>query len=340
MRISSNLIESMTADSEQSPSQKLMKKELTLTIYEAISSLKISYRNVIALRCFEQLSYAEIAGITGGTQIQAKLQFFRAKKALARRLKKKNFKQSHLLPALGLFAALTAKSVKASSISLSLNAATLEIGRATYIIGMALSRVGLVVGICIVITLGGTLKQNDIGIRPNTSNQSDVLTHIMKDIDYAYPVSISQNSDIDENSWQSVIYLNRQRRIESVRPEEVLTHDQTLPGKYLILPANNWVQAEFGNSIVDEPGVDLFVTGNGLTNKPQVSLVDSNEELQELVPTLIKDQPTGFTIIAFDLANVDLSSKPSSVRVTALSSEAGGRPFELRMVRTRIIQNE
>ncbi len=335
LSLNHDLLDRTTLEVEQAPPQRLMQKELTLTIYEAISSLKISYRNVIALRCFEQLSYTEIAGITGGTQLQAKLRFFRTKKALARRLKKNHFKESHLLPALGLFAALTAQSAKASFIPLSVSAASLEVGLGASVLSMAISKVGLVVGTSLAIALWVTVGRNDTGFGASEPS-SDVLTHIIKDIDYAYPVSVSQAYDPDGDDWQRIINVDNRRWIETIEPEAVLIHDRTLPGSRLVLPANHWIQVEFAKPLSDEPGVDLFLSGYGLESKPHISLVSPDNEQLELVPTLTRDQPSGFTVMAYDLAEAELSFQPSKVRATAIPSEVGTRPFELRMIRARL----
>lgn len=318
----------------ETPPHNLIKQELTQAIYDAISSLKVNYRNVITLRCFQQLSYAEIAGITGSTQMQAKLRFFRAKQALKRQLKKRGFKKSNLLPGLGLFATLTHKSAKAGMTSNIVSASSMKVGMATTILGTAVSKVGLVAVSVVTIALSSTVVNNQIS--SFTSKPTGLSVNIIKDSDYAYPIALSQVSNPDGKDWQRVVFEKRGNRIESTDPEDVLVPDQFSPGICLILPVDRWIQVEFAKPLLDDPGVDLFLSGYGLTNKPLVSLVGSNNELIELVPTLTLDQPTGYTVIAFDLADVDLSSRPSQVRVTAVSPEAGNNPFELQMVRARL----
>ena len=50
--------------------------------------MKTEYREVIALREFEDLSYADIAGVTGTSPDVVKMRLFRARKALLKVVKR------------------------------------------------------------------------------------------------------------------------------------------------------------------------------------------------------------------------------------------------------------
>jgi RNA polymerase sigma factor (sigma-70 family) len=329
-----DLLAGTPVDAEQGPAEKLMRKELTLTIYEAISSLKIGYRNVIVLRCFEQMSYGEIAGITGGTQMQAKLQFFRAKKALERHLRKRKFKESHLLPALGLFAALTDKSVEAGHVAASLNAAALEVGAGTVVLGAAASKFGLVAAalICLVGATVSLRSRRDSSFAMPAGQPDGPLTHIMKDPSYVYPTAIVEAYDPDANGWASVVSRPQADIRRSTTVEDVLIYDRSLPGRSLLLPEGHCVQVRFPVSITDGPDVDLFLTGYGLTQKPQVTLVGPRNERLDLTPAASKDNPSGFTIVGYDLSDIALTFVPYDVCITGAAG-ADLPPFALRMVR-------
>lgn len=126
--------------------QALMHKELTTAIYEAMDSIALRYRNILTLRCFQDLSYAEIALATGGTELQARLLFFRAKRSLRHQLASRGFKEKgHLLPAMSLFAALTAGQSKALSAPALVGAATLDVSAGTLALGIATSKAGVTV---------------------------------------------------------------------------------------------------------------------------------------------------------------------------------------------------
>lgn len=85
-----------------------MRRELSEAVLEAMAQLKLNYRSILTLRCYEQMSYAEIASTIGCKELRARVLFFRARHSLARQLKSRGFGGSLLLTALGLFGALTA----------------------------------------------------------------------------------------------------------------------------------------------------------------------------------------------------------------------------------------
>lgn len=63
-----------------------VRKELRDLIVEAVGLLKHEYREVLILKQFEQLSYAEISAITGDSISSVESRLFKARKALMKRL--------------------------------------------------------------------------------------------------------------------------------------------------------------------------------------------------------------------------------------------------------------
>ncbi|WP_242830478.1 RNA polymerase sigma factor [Desulfitobacterium hafniense] len=64
------------------PAEQLLQKEQSLIMQRAIYCLPETYRTVIILREFEELSYGEIAKILGKTENWVRVTFFRAKQKL------------------------------------------------------------------------------------------------------------------------------------------------------------------------------------------------------------------------------------------------------------------
>lgn len=56
-------------------------------IQDQLRQLKAEYREVLVLREYEQFSYSEIAALTGDTEGSVRARIFKARKALAKRLK-------------------------------------------------------------------------------------------------------------------------------------------------------------------------------------------------------------------------------------------------------------
>ena len=127
----------------------VMRKELSETIVDGIAQLDLSYRNVLALRCYEQLSFAQIGNLMGCKELRARVLFFRAKRALSHRLSRRGFGKNLLLTALGLFEVLT--SPKEGAAACTVNAASMNVG----LIGSLAGAAGTPSGIALVVTAAG-----------------------------------------------------------------------------------------------------------------------------------------------------------------------------------------
>ena len=96
-------------------------QELRQIVIGAMRQLKPDLRTVLVLRCYEQLSFPEIADRTGSSDFKARALFVRAKRALGKNLARNGFGKSSLLGALLLFGKMTATS-EASLASTSMSA--------------------------------------------------------------------------------------------------------------------------------------------------------------------------------------------------------------------------
>jgi RNA polymerase sigma-70 factor (ECF subfamily) len=70
----------------ESPHEKLVHEETLALVERLLGRLKREYREVLILRQYESLSYAEIAAITGDSISAVESRLFKARKALARQL--------------------------------------------------------------------------------------------------------------------------------------------------------------------------------------------------------------------------------------------------------------
>ena len=71
---------------EETPHDELVRKETTEIVEVLLNQLKVEYREVLVLRQYDKLSYAEIAAITGDTVSSVESRLFKARKALAKKL--------------------------------------------------------------------------------------------------------------------------------------------------------------------------------------------------------------------------------------------------------------
>jgi RNA polymerase sigma-70 factor (ECF subfamily) len=72
---------------EQTPFSKAVQTDTVDIIQELLGQLKTEYREVLILREYEQLTYVEIAALTGDTVSSVKSRIFKARKALTKKLK-------------------------------------------------------------------------------------------------------------------------------------------------------------------------------------------------------------------------------------------------------------
>jgi len=118
--------------------------ELSEIIYEAIAQLRFTYRSILVLRCYEELSFAEIAQLMNCKEFGARVLFFRAKHALKQHLSRHGFGKEMLLTGLGFFGILTL-STKATSTACSVNTASLNVGLAATLAGSLQTRMGIAI---------------------------------------------------------------------------------------------------------------------------------------------------------------------------------------------------
>jgi len=121
---------------------KLVREEMSKKVLTAMKQLKHKYRAVLALRCYEQLPYPDIAIALQCNQTMARVLFFRAKQALKKQLSRQGLNKSLMLTSLGLFGRLTAPAEAASS-SITVTAASTEVGLTTAVLATAGSKWGV-----------------------------------------------------------------------------------------------------------------------------------------------------------------------------------------------------
>ncbi|MCJ7729353.1 MAG: sigma-70 family RNA polymerase sigma factor [Sedimentisphaerales bacterium] len=120
---------------------ELLRKELSDAVFKAMKRLKLKYRNILVLRCFENLDYAEIAALMDCSEIRSRVLFFRAKSSLRRQLAVQGFGRHYLLLALALFGLITTSAKAASSTAVT--AASLEVGFTASLVAAISSKLGL-----------------------------------------------------------------------------------------------------------------------------------------------------------------------------------------------------
>ena len=118
---------------------QMLRKELSDAVYSAMKRLKIKYRNILILRCYENLDYAQIATVMNISELRTRVMFFRAKNSLRRHLAMQGFSKYYFLIALALFGVTT--TAKASTVTIT--SSSLEVGFAASLLATVTSKIGI-----------------------------------------------------------------------------------------------------------------------------------------------------------------------------------------------------
>ena len=143
---------------------ELIGKEFQQIVSTAMQQLKPRHRMVLTLRCYRDMTYAEIAEVMDCSEFAAMMLFHRAKKTLGKQLSRHGYGKGLLIPALVLFGKLTA-STEASAAQISLCSAVTKSGILVGLAGLATSKTTLVcLGIASVVSVGTVVTR----LKPQT----------------------------------------------------------------------------------------------------------------------------------------------------------------------------
>lgn len=131
--------------------------ELTEIVVDVIMKMRLSYRNILILRCFEQMSYAQIAEFMGCKELRVRVLLYRAKHALRQQLARRGITQTALGAGLTLFGLLTLHSKGAAT---TVSVASLDVGLIGATLGALGTKMGLVLMSCLgTLIVGITLEK-------------------------------------------------------------------------------------------------------------------------------------------------------------------------------------
>ena len=101
--------------------------ELKQNILCCMQRLKPKYRMILVMRCYDRMTYAEIAKVMGATEFGSRRMFCRAKKALAKHLSKNGLGKGALVMALTVYGRMSA-STEVGAAGVSITASILNPG--------------------------------------------------------------------------------------------------------------------------------------------------------------------------------------------------------------------
>jgi RNA polymerase sigma-70 factor (ECF subfamily) len=301
-------------DGQPNQVDSLIQEELLGAVLKAMHTLRFSYRNILTLRCLQGLSYAEIATILGHSQLAARLQFFKAKQALQRKLNHNGFGPGYLLSGLTLLAGTTAVSRSGTALAAgSIGAGMLKIPFATMSLGWLVSKTGALVAVLF------TAAAVWVGVsqsKPREVTSSQLTTLVAKG-SFACPTAILDMNDPQNLGIYRVNVTSDHPVAQTASAEDVpdLLHIEN--PDFLRLYHHQRIQLSFNNDVlIDGPGPDLYIIASGCRGF-SLHLIQENQPAIELVKLLCPGWRFHHQqhIMPFDLKDIPADTRPTSLEL-------------------------
>jgi len=338
------VLESHASD-DNNPMKALVSEEIRNAVLGAMQAIKFKYRNILVLRCFDNLSYGQIAGIMGGSEVKARLLFLRAKHSLKSQLERHGFKRDSLLAALAIFAELTLQNGKKAVAGEVVLASSLETGLGMSLAGLLTVKTAIAAA-CVLCITGFTASMIN---KPEPSSNIDVkglyshLYPLFDNEEFVDPSSIIEANDPDRNGFLVIDQDRPRTPVQQLHPDQLRIDLVNQPRMGLLLSKDHWIELGFDGPIRDGSGPDLLIREWGCRGTIRVFLTDGSGRLFELPPPqcwrmgICRNEH----IIDFDLEGLDLPFEPSAVRLLGIFDRYGRHNgVEFLSVRARIQRTE
>jgi RNA polymerase sigma-70 factor (ECF subfamily) len=312
------------ASDDNNPMKTLVSEEIRKAVLGAMQAIKFQYRNILVLRCFDNLSYGQIAGIMGGSELKARLLFFRAKHSLKSQLERRGFKRDSLLAALTIFAELTLQNGKKAVAGEVVLASSLETG-----LGISLASlltVKTAITAACVLCIGGLAVSmiQPASSKPTRPTSEELYSHLYPLLDleeFVFPSRVIDANDPDKDGFLVVEQTSPESSRESSR-QRLETAQITIdlanqPRFGPALPKGHWIELGFDGPIRDGSGPDLLLRMQGCRGLFRLFLTDGAGRLFELRRPLWLRMGVCRRehIIDYDLDGLDLPFEPHAVRL-------------------------
>jgi hypothetical protein len=298
----------------------LVSEEIRKTVLGAMQAIKIKYRNILVLRCFENMSYGQIAGITGGSELRSRLLFFRAKHSLKNQLERHGFKRDHLLAVLTMFAGLTLRNGKKAVAGEVVLASSLETGLGVGLASLITAKT-VITGVCVLCIGGFTVSMIKPGSsKPTRPTSEELYGHLYPLLDleeFVFPSRVIDANDPDKDGFLVVEQTSPELSRQRLQTDQVAIDLVNQPRFGPALPKGHWIELGFDGPIRDGTGPDLLLRMQGCRSLFRVFVTDGASRLFELRRPRCLGIGVCRTehILDFDLDGLDLPFEPRAVRI-------------------------
>jgi len=240
----SDEMHSQNSSGNQEGLEHLLREELQQIVFAAMRELKPRHREVMGLRCYENMKYAQIAEVMGCSEFSARMLFLRAKNSLRKHLTRRGISKGGVLMALILFGKMTSQS-PATAAQISVTASSLKIGVTASLVGAAASKTG-------VLTLAGAIAIG-AAVLPSVSEKLGGARG-PKQVKGSVPVicPLPKDKEGNEECW----YYYPEGPDGPVMMRKQIWGDS---GRPLYCP---WIQSEGVNYLYDESQRTVYLTNH------------------------------------------------------------------------------
>lgn len=316
----------------------LMRKELARTVLEAVGALKLEYRNILTLRCLDNLPYTQIATVLGGSELRARLLFLRARRCLEKELRHRGVSSAELVLALATFAGITAGSGQsAATASASVQAGSVKVGAGIKVLGALASVRGLALAALVLVALLGTVATRPAQPPDPYRGLSDMTMPVGLWNQSLFTASsrLVQALDSDNSGWRASDLAVASRPLVSVAPNILVQVHRPQPSLAVLIPAAHVIELEFPTPFGDGPGPDIILTGRACDRLPEVAVVDPAGRPFPARPRWVRRDPHA-DFLGYDLADAAVPSDATRIRITGTDNVGPHVGFALLRVRVRI----
>jgi RNA polymerase sigma-70 factor (ECF subfamily) len=338
-----SVLESRVAE-ENNPINAIVSEEIRYAVVGAMQAIKFKYRNILVLRCLDNLSYGQIAGIMGGSELKARLLFCRAKHSLKSQLERHGFRRDSLLAALTIFAGLTMQNGKKAAAGEVVLASSLEVGFGACLAGLMSLKAALA-GICILCLAGFMASMMKPEPRARVGVK-ELYAHLypLFDLDeFVNPSHVIAAHDPDRNGFLVIDQDHPQTPVQRLHTDQVRIDLVNQPRVGLVLSKGHWIEVGFDGPLRDGAGPDILLREWGCRSTIAVFLTDGSGRSFTLPPPQCWRMGIcpNEHIIDFDLNGLALPFEPRAVRLLGLFDRFGRHHgVEFLEVRARIQRTE
>jgi RNA polymerase sigma-70 factor (ECF subfamily) len=313
---------------------KLQREELLAAVWKAMQRMTLRHRSILTLRCMDELSYAQIAAITGGSKLAAKVLFFRARQSLQRQLAKDGFGRSSLLAALGLFAGATAHTGPKAASAAAVSVGSLHSGAGTAVLAVATSK-AVVATVC---AAAGLVSLFGIAGHGRSSPGLALLDwppeQWARDDAFTYPSRLLGAGDPDGDGWQCAFGEPPMSTRQAGPLEPVVLGRPSDKRACLVLSPGHWVELGFDAPVVDGDGPDILIAGWGCRHQ-RVTLTDGAQARFPLPWPPCEGSRGQFGVLAIDLARFKVAFEVKAVLIEGNHYFTPTEFYRLTAVRAR-----